>query len=115
MASALLERTEVYSAEVEMAKPSYLSNMGIGKFFNALISKAEEHITEAYSQRLKDHALDYNWPVDLVKGLKVVYNNGDHKIAYPQDLEEEILTLEYGTPSIPPSPALRTFSLGIEG
>jgi hypothetical protein len=92
-----------------------MASTGISKYFNALIHKAEEHITEAYSQRLKDHALDYDWPVDIVKGLKIVHNNGDHQIAYPQELEEKILTLEYGTPSIPPSPVLRTFSLGIEG
>jgi len=92
-----------------------MASTGVSKYFNSLINKAEEHITEAYSQRLKDHALDYDWPVDLVKNLKIVHNNGEHQISYPQDLEDEILTLEYGTQSVPPSPALRTFSLGIEG
>lgn len=115
MASALLERTEVYAADIEVVKPSYVSSISIGKFLNSLIVKAEEHITEAYSQRLKDHALDYNWPVELASNLNVSYNNGSHQISYPKHLEDKILTLEYGTQHVPPSPALRTFSLGIEG
>jgi len=92
-----------------------MASTGISRYCNALIYQAEEHITEAYTQRLKDHAIDYGWPLDVVGNLKMVHNEGGHQIAYPKHLEDQILTLEYGTPSIPPSPVLRTFSIGIEG
>ena len=113
MVNALLERSEVLSDDIKTAKPSFLSNVGIGKLLKSVLSKAEDHLTEAYTQRLKNHVADYNWPADLVDKIKIAYNNGAHQIAYPKELEDQILTIEYGTPSVPPSPALRTFSIGI--
>ena len=80
---------------------------------NRIVRKAEEQATEAYTEKLRSHALTYGWPQNLVSQMRMDYANGYHSIKYPQTIEEQILTLEYGTQNVPPMPAMRTFMLGM--
>ena len=78
-----------------------------------VVRKAEKQATEAYTDRFRSHVLTYGWPEDVVSQMRIDYKDYGHTIVYPQSLEEQILTLEYGTQDIPNSPAIRTFMLGL--
>ena len=85
----------------------------VKSYFNHAIRVAEKQITDSYTARLREHADAYSWPEEIVNQIRMDYDENTHSIKYPEHLEDAILTLEYGTSSVPPSPALRTFTLGI--
>jgi hypothetical protein len=80
--------------------------------FSHAIRRAERSATAGYTNKLRNHVSSYGWPEHLVSQISMSHNGESHAITYPEHLENEILTLEYGTPSVPPSPALRTFMIG---
>ena len=84
----------------------------IKQTLNKVIQAAEKQLTEEYTSRLRSHAQSYGWPSDLTDSLRIDYENGNHTIKYPSEVEDKILTLEYGTQHVPPMPAMRTFMLG---
>ena len=77
--------------------------------FYAIIDKGAEATLQARIEKLRKHAASYGWPSDITDQLK--FSKGG-TISYPQDIEEAVLTLEYGTQDVPPAPAIRTFMLG---
>lgn len=87
--------------------------VSVKTYLNQAIRVAEKQITESYTARLREHASAYAWPDEIVNEIRMDYDDNTHSIKYPEHLEDAILTLEYGTSSVPPSPALRTFTLGI--
>ena len=81
---------------------------------NSLIVKAEQRAVAEYTAKLRSHATSYGWPSEITDNLKISHDGERHAISYPQGIEDAVLTLEYGTQKVPPSPALRTFVLGIK-
>ena len=86
----------------------------VKKTLNALIIAAEKRAVEEYTSKLRSHATSYGWPEEITNNIKISHDGERNAISYPQQLEDAVLTLEYGTQKIPPSPALRTFVLGIK-
>ena len=84
----------------------------IASVLNSVIRNAEQAVTEQYAAKLRDHAQSYGWPDEISSQLSMSYDGSNHSITYPEDIADDILTLEYGTQDIPPSPALRTFMTG---
>ena len=85
----------------------------VKKFLYSLIEEYAEtsgkkHITED----LRQHALSYGWPIEVVNSM-TVSANGEVKFSNPiyKDAAE---TLEYGTQDIPLSPAIRTYMQGVK-
>jgi hypothetical protein len=84
----------------------------IGSVFHHAIRRAEKSATVGYTEKLRNHVGSYGWPNHLVSQISMTHDGKGHAISYPEHLQDEILTLEYGTPDVPPSPALRTFMIG---
>ena len=84
----------------------------IASVFSKAIRRAEKAATPAYTDKLRAHAASYGWPNHIVSNLSMGHDGENHQITYPEHLENDVLTLEYGTQSTPPSPALRTFMVG---
>jgi hypothetical protein len=80
--------------------------------FSKSIRKAEQAATAGYTAKLRSHVKDYGWPDHLVNAISISHDGSNHKITYPKHLENQILTLEYGTQDTPASPAFRTFMMG---
>ena len=81
----------------------------LSKYLRKVISEAEKKTAVLYTQKLRDHATDYGWPSDLVNSLNIVYKDGRNQIYCHTDDKHAIETLEYGTETVPLSPALRSF------
>jgi len=84
----------------------------ISSVFNHAIRRAEQAATPGYTDKLRAHAANYGWPDHIVSKLSMGHNGSTHHIVYPEHLENEIMTLEYGTQEMAASPALRTFMVG---
>lgn len=61
------------------------------------------------SKNLRRHAASSGWPTHVAASLSVQHKGGQYTTTYPEHLSEEVLDLEYGTPSTTPSPAIRQF------
>ena len=92
--------------------------LGIGKttdvagFFKGVLSNQAQLMTQAYGEKLREHALNAGWPEEMVAKIGISYDQDSHKIVYDTLSEKEVLDLEYGTQDINPMPALRTFMFG---
>lgn len=84
----------------------------VKELLTLVIQNAEKLAVDKYTARLREHADIHGWPSEITSQLSITYKDGNHQITYPEHLKETILTLEYGTPSIPPMPAMRSFMLG---
>ena len=84
----------------------------ISSVFNSAIRRAEKAATPAYTDKLRAHASSYGWPEHIVSKLSMGHDGENHQITYPEHLEDQVMTLEYGTQETPASPALRTFMIG---
>jgi hypothetical protein len=80
--------------------------------FKDSIRRVEKSVTPAYTNKLRNHLSDYGWPSHIVSQISLKHDGKQHKITYPEHLEDQILTLEYGTQDTPPNPAMRTFMMG---
>lgn len=80
--------------------------------FHHSIRRAERAATAGYTEKLRNHVRSYGWPDHIVSSISMDHDGSGHKITYPEHLEEQILTLEYGTQDTPASPAFRTFMVG---
>lgn len=57
--------------------------------------------------RLRRHAYESGWPVELGHALEVKHNDsGDFNIQYPEHLEGQILGIEYGNQEVVQNPAM---------
>ena len=77
--------------------------------FKHIILQAKKKAASEYTPKLRDYADSYGWPKNLTDNLKLIQSGNGHTVAYPESLREEVLTLEYGTQDVPPSPVMRTF------
>jgi hypothetical protein len=77
----------------------------LNRYANAYAERSATYHTTT----LKNNALAAGWPEDMVKHLKVVSENGAFSVRYPEEHNQSMLTLEYGTDVIPPSPVIRNF------
>jgi hypothetical protein len=59
---------------------------------------------------LRSEARASGWPEKIVRNLHVRHSNGAFTIHGNPDHKTEILNLEYGTPSIQPTAAMRRFN-----
>jgi hypothetical protein len=59
---------------------------------------------------LRDMAFRAEWPSDIIIQLRVDAVDADLVVAYPEDLDDRINDLEYGTESTPASPVIRPFT-----
>lgn len=84
------------------------------KLLNSIITAEEQRVVAEYTQKLRTHAGSYGWPSEVTDNLTISHDGVNHTVSYPQSLQEIVLTLEYGTQKVPPSPAIRTFMLGVK-
>lgn len=61
------------------------------------------------SREVRRHARDSGWPRHLSESLGVEHSGGHLRVSVPDHLADEVMDLEYGTPSTPPSGAMRQF------
>lgn len=67
-------------------------------------------LTDSYlSSALRTHAASNGWPQNLSQSLGVHHHDGHVRVSIPDHLVEQAMDLEYGTPSTPPSAAVRQF------
>lgn len=84
----------------------------VKSFLYSLIEQVAEPHTKKYdTEDLRAHALSYGWPQEVVSSMSI-----DHKgvvtFSHPKH-KEAAETLEYGTQDVAPSPAIRTYLLGV--
>jgi len=118
MANLLLERTAPTAPTASLPVFSKMSHApskgkGIASSLRALIVSVEKKATVHYTSHLRKHAEAQGWPSNIVSQLSILYTEGSgHQISYPEAIKDDVLTLEYGTQSVPPSPALRSYMWG---
>jgi len=75
-----------------------------------VIHQIGEQLSKKATANLRGHAYDSGWPVELSRQLKVIHlGEGQFKVTYPEDLEDQILDQEVGTQDSPANPVIRTF------
>jgi hypothetical protein len=74
----------------------------------AALFKAQE-LSKKMTTKLRHAALDAAWPSMIVSNMTVRVKDTQLVIDYPEDLQEEINDLEYGTGPVPPVSVIRTF------
>jgi hypothetical protein len=81
------------------------------RLHSEIVTRAKQHTTD-----LRVEAHTSGWPEELVNALHVrVTSEGHYKVQYPKNLEHKILTLEYGTEDVPPSPVMRNYFTKVGG
>lgn len=59
--------------------------------------------------QLRARATSAGWPTDVIEKIYIVDSNGSLVVHVPEDIEEAVLDLEYGTIGKMPSPVIRPF------
>jgi len=70
--------------------------------------KAQE-LSKKMTIKLRNAALNAAWPSMIVSNMSVVVKDSKLVIDYPEDLQEEINDLEFGTGPTPPASVIRPF------
>ena len=84
----------------------------VKEFLYSIIDQVAEPHTKKYeTEDLRAHALSYGWPKEIVSSMSID-PTGTVKFSHPK-YKEAAETLEYGTQDVPPSPAIRTYILGV--
>jgi len=86
-----------------------MAKVSIKSYLNAAVADTERKAEDIYTQTLRSHVSMYNWPENIVSQLSVTYGASGHQVTYPKSIEDQVLTLEYGTQTSQPSPAIRNF------
>lgn len=74
------------------------------------LHKASIETSRLMSAKLRSEAMASGWPTNIARGMHVQYNDGEfHVHAHPSH-KQQVFDLEYGTPSTPPSAAIRRFT-----
>ena len=80
---------------------------------NAALKKAAIAVTQnvegPLTAALRDKAYKSEWPSDIIIQLSVKAKDGALYIDYPENLEERINDLEYGTEGVSPQAVFRPF------
>lgn len=79
------------------------------------IAKAADKTTRHMTAAVRRDAFNSGWPSHVVRRLKVVHNDGQFSVTYPESLEAHVSALEYGTSSTSPSPVIRRFNNRLDG
>jgi hypothetical protein len=74
------------------------------KIAAALLKSAERH-----TSHLHKVASDAGWPKSIVSSITISVDADGYKVRYPRQVEQTILTLEYGDENTPPNPIIRNF------
>lgn len=64
---------------------------------------------DKYTKILRAWAIAAGWPVMVSVQLSVVMQKGRYIVDYPTSVQEQVLTLETGTQTVPPNPVIRNF------
>ena len=81
----------------------------LSKFLVKAYAEAADESASELTIKLRNFAKELGWPEEVASHLVVSLKDGEYIVQYPPMFRESILTLEYGTQVIPPSPAIRTF------
>jgi hypothetical protein len=79
------------------------------KFLVKAYAEAADESASQLTEDLRTFAIQLGWPKEISAYLSIGIVDGEYVIQYPPMFKDQILTLEYGTEVIPPSPALRSF------
>lgn len=72
--------------------------------------KASIETSRLMSAKLRTEAVASGWPSHVARGMHVQYNDGEFHVHSHPDHKDQVLDLEYGTPSTPPTAAIRRFT-----
>jgi hypothetical protein len=88
--------------------------MAIVAQVNAAMENAAKDVARKSALKLtpvlRDMAFRAEWPSDIIIQLNVEAVDSDLVVSYPDDLEERINDLEYGSEESPASPVIRPFT-----
>jgi len=88
--------------------------MAIVAQVNATMEKAAIDVARKSARKLtpvlRNMASSAEWPGEIVIQLSVQSEGPNLVVAYPEDLEEQINELEYGSENTPARPAIRPFT-----
>lgn len=80
--------------------------------FHRYLEYKKKQAVKPYNDALHKYAEENStWPINIIKQIKVKYEEGHHAIKFPQDIKDEVEDLENGKPGQNPSPMLRNFML----
>jgi len=82
---------------------SYLSQI------KSSLNKATIETTRLMSAHLRIEARKSGWPAEIVRHLSVRHNDGTFTVHSHEAHRNQVLNLEYGTPSTQPTAAIRRF------
>lgn len=75
-----------------------------------VIHQIGDQLSKKATANLRSQAYDSGWPTELSRKLTVTHlGEGQFKVTYPEDLEDQILDQEAGTQDSPANPVIRTF------
>jgi hypothetical protein len=88
--------------------------MAIVAQVNVTLEKAAKDVAQKSAHKLtpvlRDMAFRAEWPPEIIIQLKVDAVDTNLVISYPENLEEQINNLEYGTEYSPAKPVIRAFT-----
>jgi hypothetical protein len=85
------------------------------KYLSHKLKKSLDASAKYHTTLLRNRAKEAGWPDHISGGLQISVHNSAYRVSYPKAFRSEILTLEYGTDVIPPSPVIRTFMSHVRG
>jgi hypothetical protein len=72
-------------------------------------SKSLTSIDKQLTKELKADAIKAGWPRKVVNSLTIKITKLGISVSYPENMDEEVSGLEYGTLTLPPNPVFRKF------
>ena len=74
------------------------------------LHKASLETSRFMSAKLRTEARKSGWPAHVASGMHVRYNDGEFTVHSHPEHKNQVLDLEYGTPSTSPTAAIRRFN-----
>lgn len=79
---------------------------------NQIAKQVADAIALEETERLRKNAKEAGWPKEIADQISVVPSGKGHTVHYPEEIKNDVLTLEYGTSNVPPSPVIRSLLWG---
>jgi len=79
------------------------------------VKDASEKASEQLTPMLQKFALAAGWPADVALSLSIKPQDGELHVSYPEELDDEVNNLEYGTPNSASSSVIRPFVARVGG
>jgi hypothetical protein len=76
---------------------------------NALTSDAAYYLMDPLNNLLREMSQAAGWPKEVTDSLYVDFDGERLSVAYPDDMTDEIMDLEYGRGSMLPNSVIRAF------